>query len=470
MKVTLADGSQMECEDQAFAEGGEGLLFWDKAGTHVIKLYKGVEPQREAALQEIIGERYSVVKGEPYWKKLFTWPEAIIKQPGLGLIMPRAPEGSVDLTWLLMSKSRRAFAAKYGADKLGKWANYLSIAIKMARVVGRMHFRGLCHSDLSFRNFLVNPSENKAVLIDCDGLVVPGFLPPGVLGTPGCMAPELMAQLTSPGSKRVVPSLQTDLHALATLIYWLLLQRHPLAGPKRHDSDPARDEALGMGERALFIEHPTDKSNHIPNLPATLSYSTMLTPAVRDLVKQAFVDGLHNPNKRPQAIRWAQALIRMTDSIVPCENKKCPLGSFIIQPHQKGIAQCPCGQRLKNPAFLPILNFYRPQRGRKGNFQNDQGYVLVGWHSRPLHVWHASPGDFGPDADQNPKATFEFDHRRSKWYLQNIDLAEARLLDGVKGKQDIHPGKKVELVDGMRLLLGPPDQCRLAYIQMLKLA
>lgn len=466
MIVTLADGSKIECEDQPFAEGGEGLLFWDKAGTHVIKLYKNVDPQRLAALQKIIGPEYSVVLGEPYWDELFAWPKAIIIQPALGLTMLRAPKGTMELRWFLGAKQRRVLAVKHGLDKLGNWRSNLSMAIKMARVVKRMHFRGLCHSDLSFRNFLVDPQQNRVILIDCDGLVVPGFLPPNVLGTPMCMAPELMAQITSPG-KRVDPSSQTDLHALATLIYWLLFQRHPLIGPKMHSKDPTLDEALALGERALFIEDPTDQSNHIPNLP--VPYTSMLTPAVQELIEKAFVHGLHSPTKRPSAADWERFLVRMTDAIVACENKRCLLGDFVLQPHKP--ARCPaCNTPLRNPPYIPILNFYQPRGGRKGHFQNDRGYAMVGWPGRTLHIWHASPAQTpGPNVDHNPKARLEFDQRRGKWYLQNADLPDVRLLDGAIGQQEVNPGKRVELVDGARLLLGPPEQCRLAYVEMLKL-
>lgn len=473
MIVTLADGSKVECEDQPFAEGGEGFLFWDKAGTHVIKLYRPEVIQniaeyqrREAALQRIIGPEYSVVLGEPYWDELFAWPKAIIEQPALGLTMLRAPKGTMELRWFLGSKQRQVVAGKHGPDKLGKWTNNLSLAIKMARVVRRMHYRGLCHSDLSFRNFLVDPQQNQVVLIDCDGLVVPGFLPPNVLGTPMCMAPELMAQITSPG-KKVDPSSQTDLHALSTLIYWLLFRRHPLIGPKVHHPDPGLDEALGLGERALFIEHPTDKSNHIRDLP--VPYTSMLTPAVQELVENAFILGLHNPARRPSAADWERFLVRMTDSIVPCQNTRCPLGTFVLQPQR--LARCPaCNTPLRSLPYVPILNFYRPRRGRKGHFQNDRDYTMVGWHGRTLHVWHADAAQApGPGVDHNPKAMLEFDRRQSKWYLRNADMPDMCLLDGVSGHQDVSPGKRVELTHGARLLLGSPHQCRLVYVQMLKL-
>ena len=39
-----------------------------------------------------------------------------------------------------------------------------------------MHAAGLAHSDLSYKNVLVDPITAKASIIDIDGLVVPGNL------------------------------------------------------------------------------------------------------------------------------------------------------------------------------------------------------------------------------------------------------------------------------------------------------
>ena len=469
MIVTLNDGSTLTCDDQPFTEGGEGYLFWEKSGKYVVKLYKpNVTADREAALQKIIGPEYSVVLGgdgkiEPYWDELFAWPKSIIVKPLLGLTMPKVK--GMDLMWYLGPKPRRVLAMKEGAEALGKWTNYLAMAIRMARVVRRMHFRGLCHSDLSFRNFLADARESKIILIDCDGLVVPGFLPAGVLGTPKCMAPELMMYITSPQKASATPSSQTDLHALSTLIYWLLLQRHPLLGPKQNHSDPGMDEALALGEKALFIENHKDKSNNFPVLP--LPYARMFTPEVQRLVQRAFMDGLDDPSKRPAAADWERFLTRMTDSVVPCDNPQCPLGAYIVLPGYP--ATCPaCQTPTRTLSTLPLLHMYRPQGGRQGHFMSDRGYLVVGWPDRGLHVWHAMPGqEPGPGIDHGVKAAIEYDRKKGKWYFANKDLAEVRMLDSVSGHQDIHPGVSVEITDGVRLMFGPPDQCRLAYVEMM---
>jgi serine/threonine protein kinase len=371
----------------------------------------------------------------------------------------------MELKWFLGRKQRQVIVKLYGRKKLGQWADYLTLAIKMAQVVRRLHFRGLCHSDLSFRNFLVDPQTEQLILIDCDGLVVPGFLPANVLGTPQCMAPELAAQLL-PNSPQAIPSTQTDLHALATLIYWMLMWRHPLIGPKVHDPDPFVDEALALGKNALFIEHSVDTSNRPDNI--AIDYTKLLTPAVQHLVERAFVDGLHQPAKRPSAAEWERALHRMRDALVYCENKDCPLGTFVLSSSNQ--PTCLCGTPITRTPCLPILHFYRPRHGRVGHFQNDRDYFLVGQNKRHLYIWHADPTQSpGPNVDDTPKAILRYNGRWEKWYFKNSALPDVRLLTPNRSDIAIPPGTQTELVDGARLLLGPPDRCRLAYVRMMRM-
>jgi len=116
---------------------------------------------------------------------------------------------------------------------------------------------------------------------------------------------------------------------------------------------------------------------------------------------------------------------------------------------------------------MPLLNFYRPRGGMKGHFSNDQGHVLVGQPDLTLHLWHATGGLAGdPSIDGRPKAEFHF--QKQKWYLKNLDLPELSLLGRGRGYQAVPPGQEIELSDGARLLLGPPEHCRMAYVQMIK--
>lgn len=270
---------------------------------------------------------------------------------------------------------------------------------------------------------------------------------------------------TSPKAPEVSPSSYTDLHALATLIYWLLFQRHPLEGPKHHHAEPGLDEALALGERALFIEHPSDSSNRPKNL--RIPFTSLLTPGVQKLMLQAFVEGLHKPRRRPAAAYWERELVRMSDAIVPCSSSKCFLGGYPVIAGQR--IRCPmCGSKPPGISTLPILHMYRPRRGRIGHFQRDRDYYFVGWPDRSLHIWHMNPGKMpGPGVDTNPKGLIKYS--RGKWYLKNVDFPEVRVLDRFGGHKEVKQGKSLELVGDSQLLLGSPDSCRMAHIQMISI-
>ena len=92
------------------------------------------------------------------------------------------------------------------------------MCIKIARAVRRLHAAGLAHSDLSYKNILVDPITGSACIIDDDSLVVPGKFPPEVIGTPDFIAPEVietkhLALDDKQGNCRV--SIQTVMHWLS---------------------------------------------------------------------------------------------------------------------------------------------------------------------------------------------------------------------------------------------------------------
>ena len=156
----------------------------------------------------------------------------------------------------------------------------------MARALAKLHVTGLAHSDLSNNNVLVDPLTGQCSVIDIDSLVVPGRFPPDVLGTPGYIAPEVIkTRSLPPGDKnRVLPSNWTDLFALGVLVYEYLLKRHPLRGPKIHDTTSAEnDERLAMGEKALFIEDPKDRSNRPGPDKKTLGFQKELSVTIDQL-------------------------------------------------------------------------------------------------------------------------------------------------------------------------------------------
>lgn len=457
MEVTLSDGTKMRCEDRPFSSGAEGEVYFSEGKTHVIKLYfpdpktGRPDPHRRTTIDNIVG-KFNLVKDDQSRTPYFGWPDGIVTHPKLGIRMPMIKDAKP-----LDNYVRPAFWKSLPASERGSWQTRLSIAFRMARIMRWMHNRGLCHSDLSPKNFLVNINTGQTTLIDCDGLVVPDVQPPSVLGTPQCMAPEIV-------SGKAKPSVDTDKHALAVLIYWVFLLRHPLQGPKMHDQDPEKDEQLAYGERALYIENQTDRSNRPQKLPFT---SEMFTPLVRDLFKKAFVDGLHDPKKRPHAAIWESALQRMADRIVPCQNPSCDMKAFVVP--DTPIFKCPwCGTPYRSPGGnIPIVHFYRPGNV-KGSYNPDD-WSMAAFQGRSIFVYHVdSQQSLKHDAPPTPAAHFEADGK-GKWYLKNDGAEDLRVFDG-SVSSPVKRGTSIEINTGMKIMLGQSEKSRFIYVQMLKTA
>ena len=197
-----------------------------------------------------------------------------------------------------------------------------------------LHQVGLVFSDLSYNTFLIDPLSGSACLTSYDQLVRfnnPCYTLPSADFVPPEYIANRMPNIDD--NKCYIANIETNNHALAVLIYLLLLYRHPLRGGKVHDMDSTKNEELTMGVKALFIEHPTDKSN-VPNIeilsPLELPQGdinklpyTICGPYLKDLFDKAFIDGLHNPVKRPIAEDWVTALSKTMDLLLPCKNPVC---------------------------------------------------------------------------------------------------------------------------------------------------
>ncbi len=95
-------------------------------------------------------------------------------------------------------------------SELGNWLSYFQICVKIASGVKRLHAAGLAHSDLSYKNVLIDPVSRSASIIDIDGLVVPGLYPPDVIGTADFIAPEVLStkhlNIRDPNRKHAEPN------------------------------------------------------------------------------------------------------------------------------------------------------------------------------------------------------------------------------------------------------------------------
>lgn len=469
-KATLKDGRTVDFLPKVIGEGGMKRVYFTADKQSVLCFFKdpttGKDPNRMARLEAILGKFNPTTHPSTgkYFADLFCWPTGIVVQPELGVMTPAYPSNFYFAAgnWAGQAKVGKWFSSpklrKYlPPEERGHWLSYLQLCKRMARAVRKMHLTGLAHSDLSSNNALVDPPTGMCAIIDIDSLVVPGVYPPDVLGTPGYIAPEVLAtsRLALADPNRKLPSNLTDLHALAVLVCEYLLRRHPLRGPKVNGKTAEEDELLSMGEKALFIEHPQDASNRPKGIAVR---HDQLGPYLPGLLRQAFVDGLHNPRARPTAGDWETALYRSEDLVIPCGNSSCEEKWFLYNEGEK--PKCPwCGWKLKKP--IPVLEFHFAPR--KGQFR-PEGHRLVGWHNRPVYKWHIL-ANIAPveGVDTQVQAYIQYHDAVGQWILRNVNLDSMVSPAG----NPVPKGQATMLKDGDEVLLSKEARGRLVTVKLI---
>lgn len=490
VRLQTVDGQNIEYVDDIIGQGGMKDVYFSPDKSYVVAFFREqLDYQGKERLKSIVGSYRDGIfnqNGGDYWRDLFCWPTSIIDSGGrVGVVAPTySPQfffthGSVNNDmlgikgkekegkWFSSSSNRTKFLA---AQEKGTWLSHLQICLMISRAVRRLHAAGLAHSDLSYKNVLVDPSTGKACIIDIDGLVVPGKFPPDVVGTPDFIAPEVIEtqHLSKTDASRKLPSALTDRHALAVLIYMYLLYRHPLRGGKVHDMDANLDEEMTMGKHALFVEHPTNLSNRVkPDQlskaqlpwgdPAKIPY-TIAGPHLTKLFQKVFIDGLHAPQERPTASEWENAIIRTIDMIQPCSNK-CEMGWYVFDNSKR--PKCPfCGTAYAGK--LPVLNLYSSRQA--GSFRSDNDRLMV-WDGQSLFQWHVNRKIFPNEhvtPDQKRRAGY-FQLHNGDWYLVNEAMPQMK---NVTTGTRIAIGENVKLTEGLQILLSPDEGGRLIQVQL----
>ncbi len=424
--VRLTDGRILQIEDEPAGTGAEKRVFLTRDRQYAVGFYYGHLSDRRERVDRLIriltNYNPTLATNGAYWAPYFCWPIGMVDGanaipqefarrqqlvwPALAVVTPtyRPNFYFTDRFGQRQEKEVRWFsggkASKFVPDaEVGTLLTRLQIGVRLARAVRRLHMAGLAHADLSNKNVLVDPKGGDACIIDIDSLVVPGVAPPSVLGTPGYIAPEVLAS-------KAQPSIATDKHALAVLLYELLLQRHPLQGKRVNSTRSAEDdEQLSMGAHALFIEHPTDRRNP-PTAPIQVPF-TRLGPYLARCFQRTFVDGLHAPDKRADAAEWELALYRTLQLIHPL-----PSGQWTLLGPGLPMSSLRSEEAIGRPVFV-ARNMRETGRGLV-----DEGDVLVLWHHLALHDWHMHVGVLPNERADRTARGYVAQHG-GKWMLVN---------------------------------------------------
>lgn len=494
IKVKAADNSPVEFIEAPPKQGGMKDVYFSPDRSYVVAFYrKQQDANSKDRLQNIVGRYRESIFNQPggdYWQNLYCWPTHIVEHKGmLGIKAPCYPQhfffkyGSAngdmlgikgnekEGKWYSTGTNQQKYLAP---EERGTWIDYFKVCLRISRAVRRLHAAGLAHSDLSYKNVLIDPLSGNAAVIDIDSLVVPNKYPPDVVGTPDFIAPEVIStmHLALSDKGRALPRIETDRHALAVLIYMYLLYRHPLKGGLVHPAQTEEERInLEMGSKALFVEHSTDKRNR-PNLKEVkkselpfadvtrLPYS-ITGPHLQKLFDRAFITGLHQPDLRPSADEWENALIRTVDLLQPCTNPACTHKWYVFANTTKPI--CPfCNTGFKGQ--LPMLDLY----SKRGNSFKPDDHRLMVYTNQYLFEWHTDRlvGNNERLTPEQKKPVGYFTFFKGKWMFTNQRLA------GMKDctKQPAVPvpiNTAIELTEGQQLLFNSTDSGRLARVQMI---
>jgi len=489
----LRDGGSIEFNVAKRMEGGMKHVYFTRDRSGVVAFFHDKQDyQRSERLSRVV-EKFNPTRdgqaNSAYWRDLFCWPTSIIEHSafGIGIHLPAYPscfffqQGELkgkekDGGWFNCTDRKTGRVMRYSKvheSERGYLGTYLAAFIRVARAVERMHNAGLAHADLSERNVLIDPSSGRSIIIDVDSLVVTGLYPPDVLGTPGYIAPEVMATkhlaLNDPNRKH--PCADTDKYALAVMIYKYLLERHPLEGERvlKGLTAEQEDEAI-YGAKALYTEHRTDAANR-PKAPKYLR-AAILGKKIDDLFHKTFVDGLQSTMARPTPGSWVTALCEAFDMLLACPNPSCSHKQFVLTDPRAPV--CPyCGTRYRGTFSVMHLT-----HADKGFTRNEGDVVLNGYRGGTgtvLYRFHTHRGAFrGPGQDSTPLAQVVFlDKPTPTFYLQNLALPGMMVRNPKAGLTDFQPlplNAKLQLTTGLEVQFGPEPESRLGTVETFSIA
>ncbi len=244
------------------------------------------------------------------------WPIELLRKPDhgkqvAGFLMPRL-HAMRPLMDFYNPRARRLAAPLFTYQYLHRTARNLAAA------VSRLHERGYVIGDVNESNVLV--SETALVtLVDTDSFQVRDPHSDAVfrcpVGKPEFTPPELVNTRFA-DLDRIV---EHDRFGLAVLLFQILLEgTHPFSSVYAGAGEPPPLEArISEGHFAYDVARSSAAWGAYRPMPTAPAFTT-LAPALQRLFQQAFVTGHFQPQYRPTAQAWADALHAAEQSLVTC--------------------------------------------------------------------------------------------------------------------------------------------------------
>lgn len=233
------------------------------------------------------------------------------------------------------------------------WEYLLCAARNLASSLQALHDKGYVVGDLNESNALIFPSAVISI-IDTDSFQVRSNTDcfRCEVGRPAYTAPECQGKDFSTFDRLPVQ----DCFALAVLVYQLLMEgRHPFAGVPV--AVPDQPEVTGRIHDNWFREVIVSPKRRVTP-PDKCPPFSLLPDLLQHLFIRSFVDGEYNPNIRPTAIEWMDALDAVMGTLATCSAN--PL-------HRYGghLPACPWCERMSNYNLPDPFPVQRPKSALK---------------------------------------------------------------------------------------------------------
>ena len=358
----------------------------------------------------------------------FLWPQEFVRSPGVagfGYLMPLRESRFAGIVDLVMRRVNPSFRS------------LITAGFELAHSYFQLHAKGLCYRDISFGNVFFDPASGEVRICDNDNVGIDRKTGGGIGGTARFMAPEIVRGEAAPSS-------QTDLFSLAVLLFYMLMNHHPLEGAREADIRcfdlPAMTRLYGA--EPIFIFDPNDDRNR--PLPGYHDNALALWPIypayLRELFTRAFTDGLRDASHgRVRESEWRAALVRLRDSIYYCTH--CGAENFYDSDavRANGGAPNPCWSCNRTAQLPPRIRLNRE-------------IVLLNHDTLlyPHHLDERFPYDFSAPLAQ----VVQHPRNPQIWGLHNLSSQKwvSRERDG--SAFDVLAGQTVTLSSGTRIFFG----------------
>jgi serine/threonine protein kinase len=289
------------------ANSGEAKVWRTNQNGYLAKIYHSSTPERVQKLAVMIANPPTEPNSHLHHVS-FAWPKSALKNGQgdcVGFLMPEIKDGKELLD---VYNPQRRKQLKLEID----WRFLHTTALNIVSIIEALHAAGYVLGDIKPQNILVN---NRALpsIIDTDSFQVKnpknGKVYNCLVGSEGYTPPELIGK----DFDRIEQTEVHDRFRLGVIIYQLLFG----------GNNPFHGEWTGAGEtpdinelicQGLWVNGST---NLIAAVARTIPLE-IVHPEIQQCFLRCFNDGYKNPNFRPTARKWLEALKVGNDRLTIC--------------------------------------------------------------------------------------------------------------------------------------------------------